>query len=234
MIILRLRAICWSAMHHPSRLMTTNPNWDIKALNDEIEGLIGKFDNSADGSGRQDNNVFKGSHSENNRTMAKDVPNVRSAMCNMTVSPPIETPCKLDVYETNELHSKHSYIVFHFGNILFNSDGAFEDRDVIVKYKDWNEYSSLDNIMEDLVNDTSNGIIILYDREAHNALTPSHKNLLKLHGKSSCVVLVVSDGSVGIKDVSELCFASRIILGFKQQDGIAAAIAGIESFVKNS
>lgn len=222
-----------------ARLLTSShPDWDIQALNDEMEGLIGKFDDSSEGS----NIPTRSSLMEPNKRQLSTENVVTNNACATSVFSSNKVPKTMPSVikktltqpQSEQKCSKPSYTIFYFDEKLqeeFISDQA------TLSHKYWHHFTSLDSLVEELADEHSNGIIFLQNQVPSTlceTISPAQKNLLKIYSKSSSVALVIgkkctslpSNNSDGSTDIS---FASYVIQGFEPKDGIAAAIAGMKS-----
>ena len=221
------RAISRSIINVSSatRLLTSHPDWDLKALNDEMEGLIGKFDVSADGSTGVHATVPSStdtSGSSYNLNAEKVVP---------TDSPPKIILSTKSIIQKEDMHhvesDKPSLTVFHFDQP--HSQVEYTSGKVNLSHKYWYNFSSLDLLMEELAGDNNSGIIFLQNQfpSSDDIISSAQKNLLKIYKKSSFVVLVIGNNEDRNSATIDTSYASHIIQGFEPKDGIAAAIAGI-------
>lgn len=223
-------------------LFSSNPDWDINALNDEMEGLIGKFDDSRDDScGILDSTAsFLPSSAPTSRKQLSTPTTHISHTPVHRVAPKVKAEVTCSVSSTG----RPSYTVFHFDPDIsekYISDAAN------LTYKSWIDFSSLEALMTELSDDNSRGVIFLQRQSPFQStmlITPLQKTLLKIYKKSSPVVLVIgSEGRAIDESVAVLSgngddhhhadesFASCVIQGFTSQHGIAAAVAGINSSI---
>lgn len=216
------------------RLLTSShPDWDLKALNDEMEGLIGKFEDISDDRGSGIINSTTPSTPRSVSTRAQtDTANSSISPINIkaTIHPP--TKEKKSQNHSSQIYSKPSYCIFHINE--HTQEYLSDEANLSHKY--WHHFTSLDLLMEELADDNHDGVIILYNQllPSGEIITPAQKNLLKIYKKSSSVVLVVDKNFVAnsLSDggqSSDTSFASCVIQGFDLKDGVAAAIAGMRN-----
>jgi hypothetical protein len=234
-----------SAHHAASRLLTAHPDWDLQALNDEMEGLIGKFDNTAENNDPSGVDPTVSSlppplssinHANKVEAVGKD--NLFNAATrhgdSITAAPKAS---QLRAKSNTNAENIPSFTILHFDQDI-KERYYFEHANVY--YKSWQDFSTLDVLMDELADDSTNGIIFLQHCNHHddplNVMTPAQQKLLKIYKKSSPVVLVIGNSSVSSpaddnhrNELNDISFASCIIQGLMPKDGIAAAIAGIIS-----
>jgi len=234
-------------MRRATRLLNSHPDWDLKALNDEMEGLIGKFDDS-DMSPPGQNTSAPSPSSVSSRQHDSSI---NSPEITTTPSQPIPHEIKTRQMrvpiskETGDIlsHDKPLYTLFQFDNDARLRDDSFSSDVATVQCKSWQNYPSVDTLMAELAENSSAGIILLQDeRTSTETLTQSQKNLLKIYNKSNAVALVIE------KNDSQQCRRSKslestlsaphdtsyttcIIQGLKAEHGVAAAIAGLNSMI---
>lgn len=239
-MIVGFRSVSRRVPKYSVRLLTSShPDWDLNALNDEMEGLIGKFADSPNGRDNGLESMLPSPSSSasvrepiKTETMTKNSPSVSASNIKM----PTPTLIKENIAQipSSETCSKPSYTIFHFDEQIQHEDYVSDQ--AILSHKYWHHFATLDILMEELADaNNNNGIIILQNQPSSGEIiTPAQKNLLKIYKKSSAVVLVIAKSSGAETQSSgnysnDISFASCIIQGFESKGGVAAAVAGMKS-----
>jgi hypothetical protein len=222
----------------PSMSMSSSvshPDWDLQALNDEMEGLIGKFDD-CDGnpgsSAMSEPSTLTPPSSTVESTSTQLTPlrdssndSVQQSAYARTQRPSSVQKVQIPRGLSNENdNQKPLYTIFDFGERAQSEE--FEN----VVTKNWKDVSALDDLMEELANNSSKGVILLLDGKANlNDLTNAQKKLFHIYKKASPVVLVISSNDSILFDGIDVSFATCVIQGLGAKHGLAAALAGISS-----
>lgn len=226
----------------PSMSMSSSvshPDWDLQALNDEMEGLIGKFDDcdgSPGSSAMSEPSTLPPPSSTVESTSTQLTPlrdssndSVQQSAYAHTQRPSsvqkVQIPRGLS--DEND-HQKPLYTIFDFGERAQGEEFSTVAANVVTK--NWKDVSALDDLMEELANNSSKGVILLHDGKANlNDLTNAQKKLFHIYKKASPVVLVISSNDSILFDGIDVSFATCVIQGLGAKHGLAAALAGIRS-----
>lgn len=209
-------------------------DWDLKELNDEIESIMGHFNeidanNNPPSPHSQITSPLNGTKSPEDKLLWETDKNVESiepehaisnkARMNEVVLARSE---KKEVFQA-ENQVKPLFCIL-FSNVPTEISSSSDFANVSLIYRSWKKLPKEDFI-EMLASTDVRGVVVL--EESFNDLfdiTPVQVSLLKIFKKSSPVVLV---RNVTEKNTVDTSFASHVIEGFGARQGIAAAMAGL-------